>query len=134
MVAADAGWLATVKAYIWEIKPHSWIAFNLVDGLVRMLFFIVMIFTMSYLKDIRRVFEYHGAEHKTVFTWEKGLDLTRRKCHRAETRQHPRCGTSFLMVVMLVAIVLFSVIKFDAMMVESGRPHRPDAARRGSLV
>jgi uncharacterized protein YqhQ len=109
-----AGWLAMIKAYIWEIKPHSWIAFNLADGLVRMFFFVVMIFTMSYLKDIRRVFEYHGAEHKTVFTWEKGLALEVE--HAAlQRRQHPRCGTSFLMVVMLVAIVLFSVIKFDAL-------------------
>jgi uncharacterized protein YqhQ len=113
-VAAGAGWFATAKAYIWEIKPHSWIAFNLADGLVRMLFFIVMIFTMSYLRDIRRVFEYHGAEHKTVFTWEKGLDLTVDNA-AVQRRQHPRCGTSFLMVVMLVAIVLFSVIKFDWM-------------------
>ncbi len=89
-------------------------AFNLIDGLVRMLFFVIMIFSMSYLKDIRRVFEYHGAEHKTVFTWEKGLDLNVANAHQ-QRRQHPRCGTSFLMVVMLVAIVLFSVIKFDAM-------------------
>ena len=75
-IAADAGWWGTVKAYIWEIKPHSWIAFNLIDGLIRMAFFVVMIFSMSFLKDIRRVFEYHGAEHKTVFNWEKGLELT----------------------------------------------------------
>jgi uncharacterized protein YqhQ len=114
LVAGDASWWQTVKAYVWEIKPHSWIAFNLIDGLVRMLFFVVMIFTMSYLKDIRRVFEYHGAEHKTVFTWEKGLDLNVANA-APQRRQHPRCGTSFLMVVMLVAIVLFSVIKFDAM-------------------
>ncbi|HVF31141.1 MAG TPA: DUF1385 domain-containing protein [Pyrinomonadaceae bacterium] len=114
VIAASAGWWETVKAYVWEIKPHSWIAFNLVDGLVRMVFFVVMIFSMSYLKDIRRVFEYHGAEHKTVFTWEKGLDLTVGNA-KQQRRQHPRCGTSFLMVVMLVAIVLFSVIKFDAM-------------------
>ena len=111
---ADATWWQTAKAYIWEIKPNSWIAFNLIDGLVRMFFFVVMIFSMSYLKDIRRVFEYHGAEHKTVFTWEKGLDLTPDNA-TLQKRQHPRCGTSFLMVVMLVAIVLFSVIKFDAM-------------------
>ncbi|MEP7075773.1 MAG: DUF1385 domain-containing protein [Acidobacteriota bacterium] len=111
-IAAGAGWLETVKAYIWEVKPHSWIAFNLVDGLVRMFFFVTMIFTMSYLKDIRRVFEYHGAEHKTVFTWEKGLDLTPDNA-TLQRRQHPRCGTSFLMVVMLVAIILFSVIRFD---------------------
>jgi uncharacterized protein YqhQ len=79
-----------------------------------MFFFMVMIFTMSYLRDIRRVFEYHGAEHKTVFTWEKGLDLTVENA-KPQKRQHPRCGTSFLMVVMLVAILLFSVIKFDWM-------------------
>ncbi|MEO8574301.1 MAG: DUF1385 domain-containing protein [Pyrinomonadaceae bacterium] len=114
LIAGDANWWQTIKAYVWEIKPHSWIAFNLIDGLVRMLFFVVMIFTMSYLKDIRRVFEYHGAEHKTVFTWEKGLDLNVANA-TTQRRQHPRCGTSFLMVVMLVAIVLFSVIKFDAM-------------------
>ncbi|MBV9214613.1 MAG: DUF1385 domain-containing protein [Acidobacteria bacterium] len=111
-IADGSGWWGTVKAFIWEIKPHSWIAFNLVDGLVRMVFFIVMIVTMSYLRDIRRVFEYHGAEHKTVFTWEKGLALTPENAAQ-QRRQHPRCGTSFLMVVMLVAIVLFSVIKFD---------------------
>ena len=113
-IAAGAGWLEMIKAYVWEIKPHSWIAFNLIDGMVRMFFFVVMIFTMSYLKDIRRVFEYHGAEHKTVFTWEKGLELTPDNA-TVQRRQHPRCGTSFLMVVMLVAIILFSVIKFDAM-------------------
>lgn len=110
----DSAWWQTLKSYVWEIKPHSWIAFNLVDGLVRMLFFVAMIFSMSYLKDIRRVFEYHGAEHKTVFTWEKDLDLTAANA-KLQRRQHPRCGTSFLMVVMLVAIVLFSVIKFDAL-------------------
>jgi len=114
VIAASAGSWEFIKAYIWEIKPHSWVAFNLIDGLVRMVFFVVMIFSMSYLKDIRRVFEYHGAEHKTVFTWEKGLDLSVDNA-AVQRRQHPRCGTSFLMVVMLVAIVLFSVIKFDAM-------------------
>lgn len=113
-IADGAGWLATIKGYVWEVKPHSWIAFNLVDGLVRMAFFIIMITSMSFLKDIRRVFEYHGAEHKTVFTWEKGLELTPDNATQ-QRRQHPRCGTSFLMVVMLVAIVLFSVIKFDAL-------------------
>lgn len=86
--------------------------FNLVDGVIRMTFFLIMIFTFSLLKDIRRVFEYHGAEHKTVFTWEAGLPLTVENA-RPQPRQHPRCGTSFLMVVMLVSIVLFSIVKFD---------------------
>lgn len=113
-ITAAAGWMETIKAYVWEIKPASWIAFNLIDGLIRMLFFVIMIFSMSFLKDIHRVFQYHGAEHKTVFTWEKGLDLSVENAH-PQSRLHPRCGTSFLMVVMLVAIVLFSVIKFDAL-------------------
>ncbi|HQZ98444.1 MAG TPA: DUF1385 domain-containing protein [Pyrinomonadaceae bacterium] len=115
-VAADASWWQTAMAYAWKIKLDSfgsWISFNLIDGLIRMVFFIIMIFSMSFLKDIRRVFEYHGAEHKTVFTWEKGLDLTPANA-TLQSRQHPRCGTSFLMVVMLVAIVLFSVINFEA--------------------
>jgi uncharacterized protein YqhQ len=116
-IAADAGWLEFVKAYVWKIQLDSfgaWVGFNLIDGLIRMAFFVVMIFSMSFLKDIHRVFQYHGAEHKTVFTWEKGLDLSVENA-KSQKRQHPRCGTSFLMVVMLVAIVLFSVINFEAM-------------------
>jgi uncharacterized protein YqhQ len=108
---------AKMMDYVWKIKLDSfgaWVSFNLIDGLIRMFFFVLMIFSMSYLRDIRRVFEYHGAEHKTVFNWEKGLDLSVENA-RIQRRQHPRCGTSFLMVVMLVAIVLFSVINFEAM-------------------
>ena len=112
LLTESSAWWQTLYAYIWETKPHSWLAFNFLDGIVRMFFFIVMIVTMSYLKDIRRVFEYHGAEHKTVFTWEKGLDLSVENA-KGQRRQHPRCGTSFLMVVMLVSIVLFSVITFE---------------------
>src|SRR5439155_10040321 len=102
----------SVRGYLHPVRPS--VGFNLIDGMIRMTFFLIMIFSMSFLKDIRRVFEYHGAEHKTVFTWEKGLELTPDNA-TIQQRQHPRCGTSFLMVVMLVAIVLFSVIKFDAM-------------------
>lgn len=115
-ITTDAGWWQTAMAYVWKIKLDSfgsWVGFNLIDGVIRMIFFIIMIFSMSFLKDIRRVFEYHGAEHKTVFTWEKGLDLSVENA-ATQRRQHPRCGTSFLMVVMLVSIVLFSVITFEA--------------------
>ena len=102
-----------VKTYLHPVRPT--IGFNLIDGLIRMSFFLIMIFSFSLIKDIRRVFEYHGAEHKTVFTWEAGLPLTVENA-RTQPRQHPRCGTSFLMVVMLVSIVLFSVIKFDSLL------------------
>jgi uncharacterized protein YqhQ len=104
-------WDAT-KTYLHPVRPS--IAFNLVDGVIRMSFFLIMIFSFSLLKDLRRVFEYHGAEHKTVFTWEAGLPLTVANA-RPQPRQHPRCGTSFLMIVMLVSIVLFSVVKFDSL-------------------
>jgi uncharacterized protein YqhQ len=112
--ASSEAWYArayhSVRQYLRPVEISY--MFNLVDGLIRMAFFLIMIFTFSLLKDIRRVFEYHGAEHKTVFTWEAGLPLTVENA-RPQPRQHPRCGTSFLMVVMLVSIVLFSIIKFD---------------------
>jgi uncharacterized protein YqhQ len=103
----------TVKGYLKPVKPG--ILFNLIDGVIRMFFFVVMIFSFSFMRDIRRVFEYHGAEHKTVFNWEAGLPLTVENA-RKQPRQHPRCGTSFLMVVMMVSIVLFSVIAFESLL------------------
>ena len=114
---AESAWYAkawtSVRAFLHPVRPS--VSFNLIDGFIRMGFFLIMIFSFSLLKDIRRVFEYHGAEHKTVFTWEAGLPLTVDNA-RPQPRQHPRCGTSFLMVVMLVSIVLFSVIKFDSLL------------------
>jgi uncharacterized protein YqhQ len=112
---ADAAWYTRtyngVRGYLKPVKPN--VAFNLIDGFIRMAIFILMISSFSFSKDIRRVFEYHGAEHKTVFNWESGLPLTVENA-RVQPRQHPRCGTSFLMVVMLVSIVLFSVISFSS--------------------
>lgn len=114
--ASGASWYYEIwmwlQAYMRPVRPS--VAFNLVDGVIRMIFFITMIFSFSRLGDIRRVFEYHGAEHKTVFAWEAGEDLTVANARR-HPRQHPRCGTSFLMAVMLVSIGLFSVVKFDSL-------------------
>jgi uncharacterized protein YqhQ len=113
--AADAPWYSRAydgaRGYLKPVKPN--VAFNLIDGLIRMAIFILMITSFSLSKDIRRVFEYHGAEHKTVFNWESGLPLSVENA-RVQPRQHPRCGTSFLMVVMLVSIVLFSVVSFSS--------------------
>jgi uncharacterized protein YqhQ len=113
---ANDAWYAktwqSVRTYLHPVRPS--VLFNLIDGVIRMTFFLIMIFSFSLLKDIRRVFQYHGAEHKTVFTWEAGLPLTVDNA-RPQPRQHPRCGTSFLMVVMLVSLVLFSIVKFDSL-------------------
>ena len=114
--SASGKWYADAWAWLGAaLKPiRPSVSFNLVDGLIRMSFFLAMIWGMSRQRDIRRVFEYHGAEHKTVYTWEAGEALTVENA-RAKRRQHPRCGTSFLMVVMLVAIMAFSLVKFDSL-------------------
>jgi uncharacterized protein YqhQ len=92
---------------------HNWVVFNLVDGLIRVIFFLGYILLVSMMKDIRRVFQYHGAEHKVVHTWEAGEELTVENA-RKKTTLHPRCGTSFLMFVMVVSIVVFSIFKLHA--------------------
>jgi uncharacterized protein YqhQ len=105
-------WLTTwLKTYISAI--HNWIVFNLVDGAIRVIVFLGYLLLISLMKDIRRVFQYHGAEHKVVFTWEAGEELTVENARRKSTL-HPRCGTSFLLFVMVVSIVVFSIFKFNA--------------------
>lgn len=81
---------------------------NLVEGLIRMVIFAGYMLLMSQMKDMKRVFAYHGAEHKTIRCYEAGLPLTVENV-RKMSRLHPRCGTSFLLVVMLLSILVFSV-------------------------
>lgn len=81
---------------------------NLVEGLVRMTIFLVYMLLVSRMKDMRRTFGYHGAEHKSIRCYEAGLSLTVENV-RTQTRLHPRCGTSFLLVVMVISILVFSV-------------------------
>jgi uncharacterized protein YqhQ len=88
------------------------VAFNLADGAIRMVIFLVFMFAISLLKDIRRVFEYHGAEHKVVFNFESGQPVTVANAQRFTTF-HPRCGTSFLFVVLILAIPIYTLIPFD---------------------
>ena len=87
------------------------IVFNLVDGAIRLGLFLVFIWGVSLWKDIRRVYEYHGAEHKTVFAFENGDPLTTAAVQKYST-YHPRCGTSFLMTVMLISIGFYMLIPF----------------------
>jgi uncharacterized protein YqhQ len=87
---------------------ESTLALNLIEGLVRMIVFGVYMLLVSRMNEMRRVFAYHGAEHKTIRCYEAGLPLTVENV-RKMTRMHPRCGTSFLLVVMLLSILVFSV-------------------------
>ena len=99
-------WLTNL---IFPANDHSSLLYNAVDGIIRVIFFIAYIFIISRLKDIQRVFEYHGAEHKSIFVYEEGMDLSVENA-RKMSRFHPRCGTSFLLIVMVVAIAVFSLI------------------------
>lgn len=81
---------------------------NLVEGLIRMVIFLGYMLLISRMEEMRRVFSYHGAEHKTIRCYEAGLPLTVENV-RVQTRLHPRCGTSFLLVVMVISILVFSV-------------------------
>jgi len=85
------------------------IVFNLIDGLIRVVVFLLYIGIISRMKDIQRVFQYHGAEHKSIFAFEAGEKMTVENVRRY-SRLHPRCGTSFLLIVMLVSIAVFSLI------------------------
>ena len=87
---------------------ESTLGINLVEGLVRMCVFMTYIILVSRMDEMKRVFAYHGAEHKTIRCYEMGLPLTVENV-RQQTRLHPRCGTSFLLVVMVTSILVFSV-------------------------
>lgn len=82
---------------------------NLLEGLLRIVIFLAYMFLVSRMKDMRRVFSYHGAEHKTIRCYEAQLPLTVENC-RGMTRLHPRCGTSFLFVVVMISILLFALV------------------------
>jgi len=126
-----SGWLATLNVIIsigffifmykflplvaaTEIKKANpifggQIAFNVVDGIIRMALFLLFIWGVSLFRDIRRVYEYHGAEHKTVFAFEAGKAMEVGEAQKFSTF-HPRCGTSFLMTVMLISILVYTLV------------------------
>jgi uncharacterized protein YqhQ len=91
---------------LWAPSIKGQILFNAVDGLIRIAIFVGFLFLISRTKDIRRVFEYHGAEHKVVFNFESGTPVTVENAQKFVTF-HPRCGTSFMFVIMLISMVVY---------------------------
>jgi len=103
---------------VTQLKAHftaleNSILFNLADGVVRMAIFLVFLTTLSRMKEIHRVFEYHGAEHKVVFNFEsrRPVDVA---TARTFSTLHPRCGTSFLLVVMVISMVIYALVPFQS--------------------
>ena len=98
---------SVISGFVDRWIPNN-LVLNLVEGAIRMCIFMVYMLLVSRMKEMKRVFAYHGAEHKTIRCYEAGLPLTVENV-RMQTRLHPRCGTSFLLVVMVISILVFSV-------------------------
>jgi uncharacterized protein YqhQ len=104
-----ATWLKSLYPNIFSSNA----LFNLADGVVRMLIFLILMFALSLTKEFHRIFEYHGAEHKVVFNYESGKPVTIENAQKFVTF-HPRCGTSFLFVVIFVSVIFYMFIPFQA--------------------
>lgn len=104
--------LPTLLAGIFQSLFGSGLVRNLIEGGFRILIFLAFLFTVSRMKDMKRVFAYHGAEHKTIYAYESGEGLTVENA-RKQSRLHPRCGTSFLFVVIIISILVFSLFKWS---------------------
>jgi len=89
------------------------------EGVVRIIVFVLYVWATSLMKDIRRTYMYHGAEHKTIFCYEKGLPLTVENV-RPQVRFHPRCGTSFMVLMLIVGIIVSMFIRVDNLVLRTG--------------
>jgi uncharacterized protein YqhQ len=104
-------YLATQIGHYYP-SMHGRFAVNMADGVIRIAIFLSFLTLISRMKDIRRVFEYHGAEHKVVFNFESGQPVNVKNAQRFVT-WHPRCGTSFLLVVMVMSMLVYALLPFD---------------------
>jgi len=107
--------LPTVVVDIFRIYTSNKLILNGLEGIARIAIFLAYIMAVSRMKDIQRVFEYHGAEHKSIFCYEYGEELTVENV-RKYGRLHPRCGTSFLFIVMIVSILMFSMFSWSGVL------------------
>ncbi len=103
-----------LATFLFDVEGNP-LLFNLAAGIIRMIVFLVYLAVIAQLQDIQRLFAYHGAEHKSVFAYELGRDLSVREAGMC-SRFHPRCGTSFLLIVMLSAILFFAIV--DALVIQ----------------
>lgn len=104
-------WITEYLSSIYQPLAHSFL-YNVIDGILKTVFFISYIAILGVLPSIKRVFEYHGAEHKSIFTYEKGLPLTVENAKK-QSRFHPRCGTSFILVVIMISILTYTLLPRD---------------------
>ena len=106
--------IPTGAAKLFHVITADPVFLNLMEGFLRLIIFLAYIWGISRMKDIRRVFQYHGAEHKTIHCYEAGLPLTVANVQQF-SRLHPRCGTNFLLIVMLVSIFVFAFLGWPSL-------------------
>ncbi|MBZ9621616.1 DUF1385 domain-containing protein [Clostridium sp. FP2] len=99
--------LPTLVANVFSKMGTGTIGMNIVEGIIRVLIFLLYVYLIGKMEDIKRVYQYHGAEHKTIFCYENNVELTPENAAKFG-RLHPRCGTNFLFLVMIVSIIMFS--------------------------
>jgi len=106
--------LPTSVASIFSKMGANTMGMNIVEGIIRVLLFLLYVYLIGKMEDIKRVFEYHGAEHKTIFCYENSVELTPENASKFG-RLHPRCGTNFLFLVMTVSIIVFSLTGWNSL-------------------
>ncbi|MBU3143155.1 DUF1385 domain-containing protein [Clostridium sp. CF012] len=105
--------LPTLVANIFSKMGTSNMGMNIVEGIIRVLIFLLYVYLIGKMEDIKRVYQYHGAEHKTIFCYENNVELTPENAAKFG-RLHPRCGTNFLFLVMIVSIIVFSLTGWNS--------------------
>lgn len=110
-IALPIGLFILLPSFLGGFVPKTWgvLARNVLEGCVRVVLFLLFMWSVSHMKDIRRTFEYHGAEHKTIFCYEAGEELTVENV-RKQGKYHPRCGTSFMFVLIIIATIVSSIV------------------------
>jgi len=102
-------WITTALESHSQTIKENWILFNFIDGIIKTIFFVLYIYILSLIPSFRRIFEYHGAEHKSIFAYEKGIALTPKNAQK-QSRFHPRCGTSFILIVFVTSILVYTFV------------------------
>lgn len=102
-------WITDYLSKNYPVLNQNYLYYNLLDGIIKTTFFVVYIALLGLMPSLHRVFQYHGAEHKSIYTYEKGLPLNAENAKKM-TRFHPRCGTSFILVVFLLSIMIYTFI------------------------
>jgi len=118
-IGMGIGLFIILPAWLSGLITEKGIIFNVIDGVIRLLLFLAYVVVISRIGQIRRVFQYHGAEHKSIYAYEAGEQLTVENVDKYSTL-HPRCGTAFLLMVMIVSILFFAIFGKPSLLVRFG--------------